>query len=114
MHAISIPAPVYVCWLTLVASFLAYTSCGMHHRSPHLLCSVCRSLRTPETRVRLALTLLYAVNVAISYMLMLAIMTYNVGYFFAIVAGLAVGYFIFYNSASPSASSDVCCPQQHA
>lgn len=64
--------------------------------------------------MRLALTLLYAVNVAISYMLMLAIMTYNVGYFFAIVAGLAVGYFIFYNSASPSASSDVCCPQQHA
>ncbi|CAL5221667.1 g3896 [Coccomyxa viridis] len=73
-----------------------------------------RSLASPEARVKVALTLLYAVNVAISYLLMLAIMTYNVGYFFAIVVGLAAGYFAFFNSASPTATSDVCCPQQHA
>ena len=83
----------------------------LRHRA--LLC-VCRSLATPEARVKIALTLLYAVNVAISYLLMLAIMTYNVGYFFAIVVGLAAGYFIFFNSSSPTATSDVCCAQQHA
>ena len=73
-----------------------------------------RSLASPEARVKIALTLLYAVNVAISYLLMLAVMTYNVGYFFAIVVGLAAGYFAFFNSASPTATSDVCCAQQHA
>ena len=64
--------------------------------------------------MKIALTLLYAVNVAISYLLMLAVMTYNVGYFFAIVVGLAAGYFTFFNSSSPTATSDVCCAQQHA
>ena len=73
-----------------------------------------RSVGLPESRVRLALTVLYAVNVAISYLLMLAIMTYNVGYFFAIVGGLSVGYFLFFSAASPTASADVCCAQQHA
>ncbi|CAK0780326.1 hypothetical protein CVIRNUC_005013 [Coccomyxa viridis] len=73
-----------------------------------------RTIALPESRVRLALTALYAVNVAISYLLMLAIMTYNVGYFIAIVLGLAVGYFIFFNSSSATASTDVCCAQQHA
>ena len=62
--------------------------------------------------MRLALTALYALNVAISYLLMLAIMTYNVGYFIVIVLGLAIGYFIFFNSSSPTASTDVCCAQQ--
>ncbi len=73
-----------------------------------------RTLEFPESRIRLGLTVLYAVNVAISYLLMLAVMTYNVGYFFAIVGGLAVGYFLFFSPASPTASADVCCAQQHA
>ena len=77
-----------------------------------ILTTLCRTIALQESRVRLALTALYAVNVAISYLLMLAIMTYNVGYFIAIVLGLAVGYFIFFNSSSATASTDVCCAQQ--
>ena len=61
------------------------------------------------TRVKLLLTLMYAVNVTISYLLMLAIMTYNVGYFIAIVGGLAAGHFIFFSEASATAAPDTCC-----
>lgn len=68
----------------------------------------------PESRVRLSLATLYAVNAAVAYLLMLAVMTYNVGFFIVIVLGLAVGYFLFFNATSPTASSDVCCAQQHA
>ncbi len=65
-------------------------------------------MRTP-TRVKLALTAMYAVNVAISYLLMLAIMTYNVGYFIAIVLGLAAGHLAFFSEASATAAPDSCC-----
>ena len=58
---------------------------------------------------RVVLTVLYAVNVAISYLLMLAVMTYNVGYFVIIVLGLAIGHFVFFCAASPMAAPDVCC-----
>jgi copper transporter 1 len=58
---------------------------------------------------RLLLTLLFGVNVAISYLLMLAVMTYNVGYFIIIVAGLMAGHYIFFNAALPFAAPDICC-----
>ncbi len=61
---------------------------------------------------RVVLTVLYGVNVAISYLLMLAVMTYNVGYFVVIVLGLAIGHFIFFGIASPMASPDICCAAQ--
>lgn len=65
--------------------------------------------------LRSVLTVLYGLNVAISYLLMLAVMTYNVGYFVIIVVGLAVGHFLFFGPASPMASADACCaPQQVA
>ena len=60
---------------------------------------------------RLLLTLLYGVNVAISYLLMLAVMTYNVGYFVVIVLGLSLGHYLFFSEASATAPADTCCPQ---
>lgn len=66
--------------------------------------------------VRVGLSLLYALNLTTSYLLMLAIMTFNVGYFIAIVAGLGLGHFIFFPSlqssgSSPGMLSEACCPQ---
>jgi len=55
------------------------------------------------------LTVLYGINVTISYLLMLAVMTYNVGYFVVIVVGLTAGHLLFFGPASPLAAPDVCC-----
>ena len=61
---------------------------------------------------RLAMSLSYGVQVASSYLLMLAIMTFNAGYFFVIVGGLAMGHFLFSSSLYvASHSSEACCPQ---
>lgn len=58
---------------------------------------------------RLVSTGLYAMNVVVSYLLMLAVMTYNVGYFLAIVTGLALGHFLFQKTVSVGPGSDTCC-----
>ena len=39
-------------------------------------------------------SLLYACNLATGYLLMLAVMTYNVGFFFAVVSGMGLGHFL--------------------
>lgn len=82
---------------------------------------LCTSLQTGRSASRAGertyISLLYGLNIATSYLLMLAVMTYNVGYFFIIVAGLALGHFIFLPAASaanPAAMvtlSEACCPQ---
>lgn len=59
------------------------------------------------TSARAIHSLLYAVNLSCSYLLMLAIMTFNIGYFGVIVLGLALGNFLF----GGSQSSDVCHTQ---
>jgi copper transporter 1 len=63
-----------------------------------------------STQTRLALSVLFGVNVTVSYLLMLAIMTYNAGYFVVIVLGLSAGHFLFFTPDSPGAAPDVCCP----
>ena len=77
-----------------------------HQKLPsHLLFAACRSLS--PTSARAIHSLLYAVNLSCSYLLMLAIMTFNIGYFGVIVLGLALGNFLF----GGSQSSDVCHTQ---
>ncbi len=51
---------------------------------------------------------MYAMNLGLAYLLMLAVMTYNVGLFFIVIFGLAVGNFVF-NAGSQL--SDVCHAQ---
>ena len=59
--------------------------------------------------MRVVLGLLYAFNLTTSYLLMLAVMSYNVGYFIAIVTGLALGHFIFF----PAARKASTIPSSH-
>ena len=66
---------------------------------------LCRSIN--PTLARAVHSLLYAINLACSYLLMLAVMTFNIGYFFVVVGGLALGNFLF----GGSKSSDVCHAQ---
>eukprot|EP01024_Parvocaulis_polyphysoides_P013619 TRINITY_DN15343_c0_g3_i1.p1 TRINITY_DN15343_c0_g3~~TRINITY_DN15343_c0_g3_i1.p1 ORF type:complete len:183 (-),score=1.12 TRINITY_DN15343_c0_g3_i1:215-715(-) len=64
------------------------------------------------------LTLLYGLNLITSYLLMLAVMTYNCGYFIIIVGGLMTGHHLvtitsFQITKKPifeKQLSDACCP----
>eukprot|EP01023_Acetabularia_acetabulum_P037437 TRINITY_DN35507_c0_g3_i1.p2 TRINITY_DN35507_c0_g3~~TRINITY_DN35507_c0_g3_i1.p2 ORF type:complete len:189 (-),score=15.88 TRINITY_DN35507_c0_g3_i1:858-1424(-) len=64
------------------------------------------------------LTCLYALNVSISFLLMLAVMSYNVGFFVIIVVGMSIGHFIsmaYTNydeqkfTQAVEMSADLCC-----
>ena len=63
----------------------------------------------------MALTAAYAVNVTLAYLLMLAVMTYNVGCVVAVITGLVVGHYAFVSGAADGVagrmSADLCCPQ---
>lgn len=47
----------------------------------------------------------YALSLVTSYLLMLAVMTYNVGVFAAVVSGMAAGFFVFGTGGGGGASS---------
>ncbi|KAK7383431.1 hypothetical protein VNO78_29110 [Psophocarpus tetragonolobus] len=52
--------------------------------------------------VKFAEAVLFGVNSAIGYLLMLAIMSFNGGVFLSIVVGLVIGYFFFRNEGEDS------------
>lgn len=68
----------------------------------------------PTEPQMLGLTGLYGLNLLMSYLLMLAAMTYNVGIFIAAILGLCAGHHVFYREP-PMVSMDhglECCPSQ--
>eukprot|EP00897_Mesotaenium_endlicherianum_P005506 jgi/Mesen1/4984/ME000248S04268 len=64
--------------------------------------------QAPVSGIRRAgATLLYGLNAASSYIIMLIIMTFNMGLFFSVVLGLSTGFFLFGFSRVGS-SSQLC------
>lgn len=58
---------------------------------------------------RLVLPLLYMLNLASSYLIMLVVMTFNGGLFLTVLLGLGVGYGMFgYHRGHSKQSSDLC------
>ena len=51
---------------------------------------------------------LYAVTALLSYLLMLAVMTYNLGCLAAVVAGLTIGHSLFTTPGIDAASAQGC------
>jgi len=56
------------------------------------------------SRNKVVESVLFGVNSAIGYLLMLAIMSFNGGVFVAIVVGLTIGYFLFRSQGEEEAA----------
>lgn len=67
--------------------------------------------RLSGPRLRAVVCVLYALDVALSYMLMLAVMTFNAWYMATLVVSLAVGHYLLYPSHADAeqASAAGCC-----
>jgi Ctr copper transporter family len=54
---------------------------------------------------------LYAANICTGYLVMLAVMTYNVGYFLVVITAMGAGHYAFSGGGSMSSAprADVCC-----
>jgi hypothetical protein len=52
---------------------------------------------------------IYTVQVAVAYFLMLIAMTYNMGHFLALLFGVGLGYFLFQDLDSAGGSKDNHC-----
>eukprot|EP00898_Chlorokybus_atmophyticus_P001574 jgi/Chlat1/2417/Chrsp17S02670 len=70
-----------------------------------------RKLPQSPSAKRAVITILYAINVLFSYLIMLVVMTFNAYLLLSVVLGLAVGYFLSGHMRSPSdpALADQCC-----
>lgn len=106
-------------------TYKVYTHTKSTEDFPSRYPAVMRPLAT-STALRVTTdTILYAANLVTSYLLMLLVMTYNVGVFFVVIGGLAIGRLIFYkqrvvdyqllsgNSGVTNGEvdhSDLCCP----
>ncbi|KAG1673870.1 hypothetical protein FOA52_012895 [Chlamydomonas sp. UWO 241] len=67
--------------------------------------------RTLPAMSKAALGALYVANTLTAYLLMLAVMTYNVGYCLSVILGLGTGYVLFLDAgslASAAKSADSC------
>ena len=54
-----------------------------------------RSVYTLSCKIRFYISVIYFFSIFLSYLLMLAVMTFNAGIFIVTILGLTVGYFIF-------------------
>lgn len=65
--------------------------------SPHVVSSSDSkwTLNNPFFRYRIVNSCVYVVSVTLAYLLMLVLMTYNMGYFVALVLGSGIGHFLF-------------------
>lgn len=52
--------------------------------------------------------ILFGINVGAGYLLMLAVMTFNVGVCLTIVVGLSMGFFIFRSTSKSASRADMC------
>lgn len=70
------------------------------------------SARASSTRKHsFLLALLYTLNMAIAYLLMLAVMTYNVGFFVVIILGFGLGHYVTSGQRIKAMQGgDLCCP----
>ena len=89
--------------------FMLFSSWLLPYRSKALrsvsFCMYGSDLLAPGRGAQVALHLL---QYTLSYLLMLAVMTYNVGVFVAIVAGAAAGFFLWANRAGEGAEDAGC------
>lgn len=62
-------------------------------------------------QLRAVSSLLYTANITTGYLLMLAVMSFNIGFFIAVVLGMGLGHFIFFSKPwhLELARHDACC-----
>lgn len=67
--------------------------------------------RLSMLQLRAVNSLLYTANITTGYFLMLAVMSFNVGYFIAVVVGMGLGHFLFFNKPwhLEFTRVDACC-----
>jgi hypothetical protein len=53
-------------------------------------------------------SILFGINVGAGYLLMLAVMTFNVGVCLTVVVGLSMGFFIFRSTSESTSRVDMC------
>ncbi|GFH10202.1 uncharacterized protein HaLaN_05474 [Haematococcus lacustris] len=84
--------------LALVALAVLHECLAVHRHGPS------------PAGAKLWLSGLYCASMTTSYLLMLAVMTFNVGFFLAVVLGLGLGYYLLFERMDPEhqSRSDGC------